>query len=222
MATHPPRLCPTCDQPINRGPGGHKYCSEKCRPACYFDGCERPERSKGLCETHHMQKLRGGPLKALSWAQEWICVVCGAAVEKGSGRRRHCSGRCQMLDSRLPDRPKSFTCAVCATEVSLIVPSTKTGQFRRVDSKLCHKCKQRSRYGMNARQLAARDGTDCKICGDPVDMDVDERDWFRPSVDHIVPRSVGGTDDPINLQLAHLWCNQVKNKRPDFNLLREA
>lgn len=221
MASRPRRLCPTCDGPINRGPGQHAYCSDACRPECGFFGCGRPTRGAGKwCESHQMQLDRGGKPQPLRWGQEWICVVCGAEVEKGSGRRRHCSQRCQALDSRLPDRPKSFVCAVCSVEVSLIVPSTKTGQFRRVDSKLCDRCKQRSRYGMNARQVAARDGTDCKICGDSVDMDVDKRDWFRPSVDHIVPRAAGGTDDPTNLQLAHLWCNQVKNRRPEFTLLR--
>ena len=219
-AASPRRKCLTCGDVINLGPGQHKYCSDGCRALCAFEGCGRPERSKGLCETHHMQKLRGGPLKALSWAQEWVCVVCGSDVEKGSGRRRHCSNRCQAIDSRLPGRPKSFTCAVCSTEVSLIVPLTKRGQFKRADSHLCDKCKPHGRYGMNARRLAQRDGTDCKICGDAVDMNAVKPDLFRASVDHIVPRAVGGTDDPTNLQLAHLWCNQVKNRRPDFSLMK--
>ncbi|WP_412973660.1 HNH endonuclease [Mycolicibacterium conceptionense] len=75
---------------------------------------------------------------------------------------------------------------------------------------------------MNPRQLAARDGLDCKICGDPVDMNANKDDLFRPSVDHIIPRSSGGSDDPSNLQLAHLWCNQVKNHRANFTLVLES
>lgn len=222
MASGPRRLCLTCVVPIDRGPGAHKYCSEECRPECSFAGCGRPEASTGLCESHHMQKLRGGQLKPLRWAQEWVCVVCGTDVPKGSGRRRHCSSRCQVMHSRLPDRPKSFTCAVCGDEVSLIVPSTKAGQFKRADSRLCDGCRPRTRYGMNAHQLAKRDGTACGVCGDPVDMHADKSDLFRPSVDHVIPRAMGGSNDPSNLQLAHLWCNQVKNDRAGFSLLREA
>ncbi|NKU01802.1 hypothetical protein GS918_28180 [Rhodococcus hoagii] len=36
-------------------------------------------------------------------------------------------------------------------------------------------------------------------------------DPFRASIDHKLPRSRGGTNDPQNLQLTHLWCNQVKS-----------
>lgn len=213
------RLCATCSGPIDRGPGAWTYCSEECRPECSFDGCNEPTRGKAdLCSAHCQQRLRGGELKPQTYAKEWVCVVCGADVPKGSGRRQHCSSRCQVMHSRAKSRPKSFTCAICSTEVSLIVPSTKTGQFKRSDSRLCGKCKQRTKYGMNPREVAARDGTECKICGDPVDMNAGKSDLFRPSVDHVIPRSVGGTDDPSNLQLAHLWCNQVKNNRPEFSL----
>lgn len=38
-------------------------------------------------------------------------------------------------------------------------------------------------------------------------------DPYRPSVDHRVPRARGGTNEPENLQLAHLHCNQVKSDR---------
>jgi 5-methylcytosine-specific restriction endonuclease McrA len=38
-------------------------------------------------------------------------------------------------------------------------------------------------------------------------------DKFRPSVDHIIPRALGGTHDPENLQLTHLVCNLIKHDR---------
>ncbi len=31
------------------------------------------------------------------------------------------------------------------------------------------------------------------------------------SVDHIIPHAKGGTDDPSNLQAAHMTCNKSKN-----------
>ena len=50
----------------------------------------------------------------------------------------------------------------------------------------------------------------CQICGERVDRHADPlSDWY-PSLDHIVPRSHGGTDDADNLRTAHRWCNSVR------------
>jgi 5-methylcytosine-specific restriction endonuclease McrA len=40
-------------------------------------------------------------------------------------------------------------------------------------------------------------------------------DLMRGSVDHIIPSSLGGSNDPDNVQLAHLHCNIKKNNRVD-------
>lgn len=67
---------------------------------------------------------------------------------------------------------------------------------------------------MTVGELAQRDGTDCGICGGPVDMSLRKADSrMCASIDHIVPRAHGGTNDPANLQLAHLQCNAVKSDR---------
>ena len=209
--THTP--CATCGQPIDRGPGQHVYCSEACRPVCAHPTCDRPARGAGsLCDSHRVQFDQHGELRPDTWARNWVCEVCGREVEKGSGRRKHCSGRCQALASAYPEgRPRSFDCISCGRCVSLIEPITKAGQFRRVDTKLCDKCRRAKRYGMTVHQLAERDGGDCGICTKPVDMGLGFPDLMRASVDHIYPRSRGGTDHPMNLQLAHLICNIRKN-----------
>lgn len=58
--------------------------------------------------------------------------------------------------------------------------------------------------------IAGRDGGRCQICGKPVRARKGPR---RASVDHIVPLSRGGTNDLVNLQLAHLSCNLLKGNR---------
>lgn len=218
------RPCPPCGEPINRGPGQHAYCSVECRPQCAVAGCGLPTVGiQSHCNSHYTILLKnGGVFKGSRWADEWACVVCGKEVQKGSGRRKHCSGRCQQLSSRNPNRPACFDCVKCGTTVSLIVPSTKAGKFKRSNSDLCDRCKRQKKWSMTVGQIAKRDGIDCKICGDPVDMALRKPDLFCASVDHIVPRALGGTDDPQNLQLAHLWCNQVKQKRPDFTFMPEG
>lgn len=62
--------------------------------------------------------------------------------------------------------------------------------------------------------VAATYGTDCHICGDPVDLDAPPNQLDSPTLDHVVPRAAGGTDDLDNLRLAHLYCNSVKGARP--------
>lgn len=56
--------------------------------------------------------------------------------------------------------------------------------------------------------------TICAICGMPVDKSLKFPHPMSPTIDHIVPVSLGGhPSDPDNLQLAHLKCNQVKSSR---------
>lgn len=75
---------------------------------------------------------------------------------------------------------------------------------------------------MSVMQLAKRDGTDCTICGEVVDMTLTRpSSLFGPSVDHVLPRALGGTDDPENLALAHYWCNAVKSDRSGFSMKSE-
>jgi len=64
---------------------------------------------------------------------------------------------------------------------------------------------------MNLQQLAQRDKFLCGICKGSVDMSLCFPHPASPSTDHIVPRAGGGTDDPINLQLAHFHCNRKKS-----------
>lgn len=35
----------------------------------------------------------------------------------------------------------------------------------------------------------------------------------QPTIDHIIPRSKGGTDEPSNLQWVHYKCNQAKGDK---------
>ena len=56
----------------------------------------------------------------------------------------------------------------------------------------------------------------CAICHRRVDITLKSgtRGSRRgPSVDHIIPRSKGGSDDPVNLRLTHWGCNQKRGNR---------
>lgn len=64
--------------------------------------------------------------------------------------------------------------------------------------------------------LIARDGRACGICG----KDVEDG---QESFDHIIPKGLGGPDDPTNIRLAHRTCNNRRPKKPaDIRTMMEG
>lgn len=59
-------------------------------------------------------------------------------------------------------------------------------------------------------KLRRRDGDDCGLCGMPVDFALRYPDPMSASVDHILPKSLGGRTTPSNLRLAHQSCNHER------------
>lgn len=52
-----------------------------------------------------------------------------------------------------------------------------------------------------------RDQWVCQLCHEPTDRNAGKNDDLAPSLDHIVPRSLGGTHDEDNLRTTHRICN---------------
>ena len=105
----------------------------------------------------------------------------------------------------------SWTCQACG--VSCSRPLTR-GQR----PKWCEKCRNALRdrsikISVEARiGIYVRDGWKCWLCEGSVDRTlIGSRSIWRPSLDHVVPRSKGGGDGDMNIRLAHLWCNSVRS-----------
>jgi 5-methylcytosine-specific restriction endonuclease McrA len=89
----------------------------------------------------------------------------------------------------------------------------------------CEACKQKVRSHVNRAKkydngpidfigpeiVYKKAGYVCGICNKPVDPSLDYPDPESPSLDHIMPLSLGGTHTWDNVQLAHLRCNEKKN-----------
>lgn len=75
--------------------------------------------------------------------------------------------------------------------------------------------KNQKGYGGLRGLIWRRDKGICQLCGVlciPKDAGgTDRRFW--PTIDHIIPKSKGGTDDPENLRLACGSCNAAKKDR---------
>jgi 5-methylcytosine-specific restriction endonuclease McrA len=209
--------CKGCGQPLAQRLA--VYCSDACKPRCAVENCEGPARKRGWCASHYHQARVSGldpkPFK-YKWNDRVPCLNCSAAVDAPM-HRRFCTDNCRVAYAMHGGpRPTATNCVACGCGIDLTALG-KRGTQRQTSTKFCRPCKQDyNKYKMSARELAARDGTDCGICGRPVDMTLSRADGLDcPSVDHILPRSLGGSHDPANLQLAHLRCNMAKSDRVD-------
>ena len=202
---------------------------------CTVEGCPRPIRLAGMCGTHYARKLKGGPLirpcKGCGSGDAFgksgyhpecrpvVCTVCNGAPV-GNNFADVCSGRCYRLRERNPDGiPETTECARCGDLIDLMERG-RAGRKRRAGTLICHRCRaaRSTRHKTSVSVLAARDGTDCGICSEPVDLALKHPEPMRASVDHVVPYSLGGAHDESNLQLSHLRCNQIKRNREGFQI----
>lgn len=65
-----------------------------------------------------------------------------------------------------------------------------------------------SRTRRKKRLLIERDGGHCKFCNVQLTLDINAPNQM--SLDHVVPRSKGGSNDITNLQLLCRICNTAK------------
>lgn len=78
-----------------------------------------------------------------------------------------------------------------------------------------HKPSNPKARGRDVTWLMARDGTDCMLCGRPLDRSIkDDRHPMCITFDHITPRSKGGADTLANQRLAHRECNELRGNDP--------
>jgi 5-methylcytosine-specific restriction endonuclease McrA len=61
------------------------------------------------------------------------------------------------------------------------------------------------------RQLIDRDGWVCWVCRDPIDSEAPPNDPGQVSIDHVLPRRLGGRHGLSNLKLAHKLCNERRD-----------
>lgn len=148
------------------------------------------------------------------------CLGCGTKMPPypGKGRyRKYCTPECRSIKFHNPDRVHFRECRACGTTIDLT--ERRNGRLRPSYTTLCDDCYRPHRYGMTVEQIADRDGSLCRGCNEPVDMSLRRPDLRSPSVDHIIPWSKGGTNDPENLQLMHLACNVLKGAQVPEHLL---
>lgn len=131
----------------------------------------------------------------------WVTCRCGRWIIARGGRK-FCSPQCR---NNQPDNAARIMALYRSALASIDVPQA---------------CMWRAKL---TEYLAHRDGTRCGICGRTVDLTLPSGprgDDRGPSIDHIQPRSRGGTDDLSNLRLTHWACNRQRGNRGGNEQLR--
>lgn len=67
--------------------------------------------------------------------------------------------------------------------------------------------------------LYLRQGGRCLLCREPLDPTATPLGLGGTTLEHVIPRSLGGTNDRDNLALSHWECNQAR--RNDLQLRRK-
>lgn len=185
---------------------------------CRMPSCDKKATKRRWCGKHWNRIRKNG--SPLDRHQKWVlkdypaCTVCGGEIQVGNGFRRYCGRSCAVLANR-GQRPTAISCAQCGVEVDMTIRNER-GYLMNSSLSRCHDC----RKGVNLRgyvsRLLERDGTACSLCGEDIDMTLKYPHPKSRSVDHVLPRSLGGTEDMSNLALACLTCNVSKQARMDW------
>lgn len=218
------RACLVCSGDISPGSRGPvaTYCSARCR-----------NRAKALRD--------GRTLWVLS---ERACSHCGSQFTARRSSDRYCSRSHLREAGLLKGRERSkarannpvgtVTVKACEDCGILVVGiAGRNGVGRRRVCPQCRRDRQNRRVVVRSRRtgrtvaekvtiqyLLERDDARCQLCTERVRPDRRWPDPLSPSIDHVVPLSLGGEHTRSNTQLAHLRCNQSKNNRPSQEQLR--
>jgi hypothetical protein len=183
---------------------------------CLVEGCGEARSKRGWCADHYRAWWsHGDPLFDMKrWAPRADgCRMCGAPT--ASHLRQYCSHACRHAEQRaLRDQPEfrdETPCQVCGDWIPLVRRNGRA--IARRGTLTCLVCRPQVRLrklDVSVESLAAEHGPICRICGCFVDLTLASPDPLRASIDHIIPRARGGTDERSNLQLCHLHCNVIK------------
>ena len=162
------------------------------------------------------------------------CADCGKRMELGRGSRTDGTGRCIACRKAEPTHGvhryarHGCRCEACTEAIKIQARrfNAKHREKHGVAYATLWKRRFKDEYGfwpnapggwISRRRRAAiyeRDGWSCHLCGQPVSREYDAADPLSPTLDHLVPRSAGGSDESGNLATAHAVCNARRGARP--------
>ena len=182
---------------------------------------ERQASRKPVCSDRCRSNIQNPPVCVLPedhWARWW---------GKSSPWPRYGFKRCWWHEARFV--PTTSRDTTCGTDCPQSPRNRVADMLRRCadcnaeyrspwfNVRRCDTCSDtRRRRGSNwitrprREAIYRRDDYMCHLCGDRTDPTAHHLDDEHPSLDHLVPRSKGGSDRDYNLRTAHRLCNALR------------
>lgn len=219
-----PKMCAGCGEPLpvmKRQGNPRRWCSESCRVAAYRR--RNPEYRQRSADAARRRAAEREALKP----PKPRCAHCGDEMHCRRSDVKYCGKReCQAAKraAALASAPECFVdgCSnrvrargMCSTHyVKTWATENREKHLANVRTQgMRYRARKRGAFVENVHRddVLERDGWRCQICGKKIPKTAAYPDPLSPSVDHVVPLSLGGKHEMKNVQAAHLICNAVKS-----------
>ena len=180
-----------------------------------WEGQEKPDRYPRLA----------GPPRPCEFCDEWLETVkqriCGSPECK---RLYNNARQLKFYADHLAEHGVSYTNRYSEKRNAASKEYRRTPNGTAIRRAADHRRRVRLAGGRSERflneDIFERDAWVCGICGESVDRGLVHPDPASPSLDHIVPISLGGDHVRSNVRLAHLSCNVKRGARGADEQLR--
>lgn len=157
----------------------------------------------------------------------WIvdCVECERAVVVRRSNARYCSRRCGerafrkahprtsfVGEERTCPRPRCRAAFIQARPGQVYCTTRCYNAERRRNDKARRRARRRGveRETYRPLDIYERDRWTCGLCGKRIHRNQRAPHPLAPTIDHVIPMSLGGNDTKANVQAAHFLCNSIK------------
>ncbi len=151
---------------------------------------------------------------------ELTCITSGSLFVPRVHNQVRCSHRCTRRAAKARegrrrrggvDIPTVVACDLCGQPFK---PYSYVGRWCSSSCRATARTRRRAhRHRIRRLAILDRDQWICQLCTEPIDPTLRFPDSRSATVDHIVPLVAGGSDEPSNLQAAHMVCNAAKGAK---------
>lgn len=227
------KRCAFCDVPF-LGQRRSRCCSPRCGTALHYEALGRRAGGSATCiqcgtqfkqqsvdRKHCSRKCanKTSTAKAKAGAARATCKHCGKDFQPKRGRyNTFCSRACCFAYVKAnigTEANKKIGRQNCRRQV-LARRTDCPSVFKKWEQRAARRARENGVYreSISIAGIVARDGSDCHICGVPIDFSVRVPAAKAPTMDHLIPQGTWrGAHVMDNLKLAHFACNSIRSDR---------
>jgi 5-methylcytosine-specific restriction endonuclease McrA len=178
------------------------YCSNRCKNLMRSERCRlgvRTKQCEGCGKDFSGWKARFCSNRCkITRRFEVVCQHCGNSAGAWKADQKFCSIACRTASTRMSDEHNRATRR----------RHERKANWRR---RLIYSCAPED---FDSVEIFERDGYVCQLCKKKTRPDYRWTHPLYPTLDHIIPISVGGGHTRLNVQCACRACNSAKRNNP--------